>query len=325
MIDSHQRVIDYLRVSVTDRCNLRCVYCMPEEGVESIPHDKILSFDEIVRICRVMAEDGLTKIKLTGGEPLVRRGIPSLVRLLKAIPGIEQVTITTNGILLPELAGPLVEAGIDAVTVSLDTVNRERFKAITRRDQLDKVLEGIRVMSEDHPHVPLKLNCVLKAEEEDILAVAEFARNNPIHVRYIEMMPIGFGQKQDFRNEEWLRALLESHYGKLVSYGEALGNGPAVYYEAEGFLGKFGFISAVSHKFCHLCNRVRLTSDGLIKSCLQYDIGVRLKEMMADGCSDEELKARIREAIVMKPDGHHFDRNEAFEGQEIRTMSQIGG
>ena len=325
MIDRKDRVIDYLRISVTDRCNLRCVYCMPEEGVESIPHSQILSFDEIVRICRIMAEDGLKKIKLTGGEPLVRRGIVSLVRQLKAVPGIEQVTITTNGVLLPEMAKDLAEAGIDAVTVSPDTVKRERFAAIARRDELDKVLEGIRVMNTECPQVPLKLNCVLQSDEDDLLAVAEYARNNPIHVRFIEVMPIGYGQQMEFRDEAWLKNLLESRFGTLTPYEKVLGNGPAVYYSAEGFQGKIGFISAVSHKFCHKCNRVRLTSDGFMKSCLQYETGVRLKEAMVAGCSDEELREMIHQAIAMKPAGHQFEKTETFEGQEVRTMSQIGG
>ena len=172
MRDLWNREIDYIRISVTDRCNLRCVYCMPEEGIESISHDRILTFDEIARICRVMAQSGLKKIKLTGGEPLIRRGIVSLVRQLKEVPGIEQVTLTTNGILLEEMADDLVSSGIDAVTVSLDTLDRERFRQMTRRDELPRVLEGIRAMRR-HPQIPLKINCLLQEPEKDLPAVGE--------------------------------------------------------------------------------------------------------------------------------------------------------
>lgn len=324
MRDLWNREIDYIRISVTDRCNLRCVYCMPEEGIESISHDRILTFDEIARICRVMAQSGLKKIKLTGGEPLIRRGIVSLVRQLKEVPGIEQVTLTTNGILLEEMADDLVSSGIDAVTVSLDTLDRERFRQMTRRDELPHVLEGIRAMRR-HPQIPLKINCLLQEPEKDLLAVANLARIQPIHVRFIEVMPIGYGRQMKFVKEEHLRELLMKHYGTLMPCGDVLGNGPAVYFSLEGFQGKIGFISAVSHKFCNSCNRVRLTSDGFLKTCLQYDTGVRLKEPMQAGCSDEELAALIARAIREKPVGHEFDKKGLVAGEEVRTMSQIGG
>lgn len=324
MRDLWNREIDYIRISVTDRCNLRCVYCMPEEGIESISHDRILTFDEIARICRVMAQSGLKKIKLTGGEPLIRRGIVSLVRQLKEVPGIEQVTLTTNGILLEEMADDLVSSGIDAVTVSLDTLDRERFRQMTRRDELPRVLEGIRAMRR-HPQIPLKINCLLQEPEKDLLAVANLARIQPIHVRFIEVMPIGYGRQMKFVKEERLRELLMKHYGTLMPCGDVLGNGPAVYFSLEGFQGKIGFISAVSHKFCNSCNRVRLTSDGFLKTCLQYDTGVRLKEPMQAGCSDEELAALIARAIQEKPVGHEFDKKGLVAGEEVRTMSQIGG
>lgn len=324
MKDRMERTIDYLRISVTDRCNLRCVYCMPEEGVESLKHTDILSFDEILRVCRVMAGQGLKKIKLTGGEPLVRRGILSLIRQLKDIPGIEQVTLTTNGVLLTEMAEGLADAGIDAVTVSLDTLDRERFQQITRRDELQRVKDGIAAIQK-YPQVNVKLNCLLQSEPEDLLAVAEYARNAPIHVRFIEVMPIGYGSQMAFRDEAWLMELLEGRFGPLLPYEKVLGNGPAVYYSAEGFMGKLGFISAVSHKFCDRCNRVRLTSDGFLKTCLQYDLGVQLKPVLRGGGGDEELWRLIQEAVWNKPRSHHFDKRKAFEDRENRTMSQIGG
>lgn len=176
-----------------------------------------------------------------------------------------------------------------------------------------------------HPQIPLKINCLLQEPEKDLLAVADLARTQPIHVRFIEVMPIGYGRQMKFVKEEHLRELLMKHYGTLMPCGDVLGNGPAVYFSLEGFQGKIGFISAVSHKFCNSCNRVRLTSDGFLKTCLQYDTGVRLKEPMQAGCSDEELAALIARAIREKPVGHEFDKKGLVEGEEVRTMSQIGG
>ncbi|MEG0019260.1 MAG: GTP 3',8-cyclase MoaA [Oscillospiraceae bacterium] len=326
MRDKIGRNIDYIRISVTDRCNLRCIYCMPEEGVESIPHSKILSFDDIIRVCTVLAKDGLKKIKLTGGEPLVRKGIVNLVRELKGIDGIESVTITTNGVLLEEYYDALVQAGIDAITVSLDTLNPVIYEEITRRNQLEKVLKGLKMaIAKGGTHI--KINCVpvLGIEKQDVMSLVEIARDNDVHIRFIEMMPIGLGTQYKFITEDELKGLLTAKYGELQPYSGVLGNGPSEYYTVEGFKGKIGFISAVSHKFCDRCNRVRLTADGFLKTCLQYDYGTMLKPMLDEGCTDGELVKVIEEAIEKKPKGHSFDKIDEFNGQEHRKMSQIGG
>lgn len=326
MIDRCGRTIDYLRISVTDRCNLRCIYCMPEDGVKLVDRSQILREEEIIRICRIMAELGITRIKLTGGEPLVHVRMPELVRQIKEIPGICKVTLTTNGTLLKEQIKELAEAGLDSVNISLDTLNRECFRRITRRELLDKALEGL-LEAVRYPAVSVKINCVpLGLEEQNLCEIAALARKYPVHVRFIEMMPIGCGTEFCGMSEKELTALLEKEFGSLTLYkGEPLGNGPSRYYEAEGFKGKLGFISAVSHKFCKDCNRIRLTSQGYLKTCLQYSAGKDLREIMRNGGTDQELKDVIRQALEQKPDGHHFLEKAKADDTEKLCMSQIGG
>lgn len=331
MIDSCNRNIDYIRISLTDRCNLRCVYCMPEEGVELLSHEKMMTYEEILRLCRCFVQLGIHKVKLTGGEPLVRRGVPWLVRELKQIDGISNVTITTNGILLTEQMEALHEAGIDGVNISLDTLDRDAFQALTRFDQLDRVLAGVEKALE-YPDVTTKINCVPVGgveSETTMILMAGLAKDRPLHVRFIELMPIGMGKELSGCDEESLKAIISREYGPMIPCEETLGNGPGVYYRLEGFQGKIGFISAVSHKFCHKCNRIRLTSEGILKNCLQYAGGVNLKEVMESGCNDEELMKLIRETIRKKPAGHQFGENKSGQGEdsgtEDRKMSQIGG
>lgn len=326
MIDSYGRKIDYVRVSVTDRCNLRCVYCMPEEGVRLVEHSCILSEEEILRICAVMAELGICKIKLTGGEPLVRRHVPELVRKLKEIPGIEKVTLTTNGVALTKQMEALAAAGLDGLNISLDTLNPQAYQQITRRNLYEKTREGIQAAL-SHPEIPLKINCVpLGLPEQDLCQIAGLAKDHGIHVRFIEMMPIGLGKEFRGQREAEIVEILEGAYGPLYPYeGKRLGNGPCHYYRAEGFLGNLGFISAISHKFCGKCNRIRLTSQGYLKTCLQYTAGCDLRKILRGGGTDEELKAAIREAVKEKPVGHAFLEKRQDDDTESLCMSQIGG
>ncbi len=326
MIDGVGRNIDYIRISVTDRCNLRCVYCMPEEGIESIPHERILRFQEILRICRILADNGIRKVKLTGGEPLVRRGIADLAAQIKAINGIDSVTITTNGVLLEEMYDQLADAGIDAITVSLDTLDTEVFRTLTRRNEAERVKRGL-AMAIKKGRVPLKINCVpvMGLEKQQLSDIALLAKDNPVHVRFIEMMPIGMGSQFPFVREDELRAALEKNFGLFTPCDDVAGNGPCHYFAVEGFKGRIGFISAVSHKFCTECNRVRLTAEGFLKTCLQYDCGVELKPLLRSGASDEELERAISHALQNKPLGHSFGGGEKFAGRELRGMSQIGG
>lgn len=324
MLDSQGRNIDYLRISVIDRCNLRCVYCMPEEGLELTSHEEVLTYDEIVRICRIMAKSGLKKIKLTGGEPLVRKNLPQLVRQLKEISGIEKVTLTTNAVLLDERMEELSASGIDGINISLDTLNRELYARIARRDQLEAVKKGMKAALA-HPEISLKINCVpMGLPEQNLIEIAEMARNHKIHVRFIEMMPIGYGKNFRFVSEEEILAQLETDFGKAEIFKGHLGNGPCHYYSFEGFQGKIGFISAISHKFCSECNRVRLTSQGFLKTCLQYNTGSDLKRPMRAGASDEILEELIKKTIRSKPAGHRFLENDIVNENNL-NMSQIGG
>ena len=326
MIDRCGRNIDYLRISVTDRCNLRCIYCMPEEGIRLTEREKILQEPEIIRVCKVMAELGITKIKITGGEPLVRSRIPELIYQIKEISGIEKVTLTTNGILLKGQMKALAESGLDSLNISLDTLDRECFCKITRRDLLDGTLDGIKEAMK-YPEVQLKINCVpLGLEEQDLCGIAEFARKNPVHVRFIEMMPIGYGNiPQSISNEE-LKEKIMRYYGNLTEDFRIYGNGPAVYYSIEGFKGNIGFISAIHGKFCNLCNRIRMTSTGDIKPCLCYEQRWALKpalRMEHKEKRQESIQKILIESIKNKPQMHCFENVKSVS--EKHFMGQIGG
>ena len=324
MLDQYGRNIDYMRISLTDRCNLRCIYCMPEEGICQIPRTELLDQEEILRISRLASELGISRIKLTGGEPLVRRICVPLVKELKALPGIRQVTLTTNGILLKEQLPGLMEAGLDALNISLDTLNPENFQKITRYNELDRTLEGLSTAL-SYPSLKVKVNCVPTFQtDQELLQVAALARENPVHVRFIEMMPIGLGREFTARDEKSVKDILEKTYGTLTPVSEILGNGPCHYYTLERFCGRIGFISALSHKFCKQCNRVRLTSTGYLKGCLQFQNGVDLKVLLRNGASDEILKNALQKAIFEKPAGHNFQEKKNGR-EESHIMSQIGG
>lgn len=326
MVDSCNRKIDYIRISLTDRCNLRCVYCMPEEGVKYLAHDRIITYEEILRLCRCFAKLGIRKVKLTGGEPLVRKDVAYLVGELKRLDGIDNVTITTNGILLKSQIKGLADAGLDAVNISLDTLDGELFQRLTRFGRIDQVLEGIKAAL-SYPQIGVKINCVpMYGEnlEQTVIQMAGLAREQRLHVRFIELMPIGIGKEQRGCAEEQIKEILIRAYGPLHPCREALGNGPCVYYSLDGFLGNIGFISAVSHKFCDRCNRVRLTSEGFLKNCLQYAGGTDLKALMKQGIEDDALTKVIYETIQKKPRSHQFGEKEQ-DGGEDKRMSEIGG
>ena len=325
MLDKLNRKIDYLRISVIDRCNLRCVYCMPEEGIESIHHDEILTYDEILRICEIVSELGIRKIKITGGEPLVRKDIVNLIRDIKNIDKIEQVTLTTNGILLHEMLDDLYDAGIDAINISLDTLNKDNFKKITRRDGLEKVL-----MSIDKAYdlgIRVKINCLAIRDFNlsELVEIASFAKDREIDVRFIELMPIGFGKKYTQIDNDEILSILESRFGTFEIVTEKRGNGPAKYYRNQNMKGCIGFISAISHEFCESCNRIRLTSSGFLKLCLHYNKGIDLKGPIRNGISDEDLKKLIHDTIWNKPISHKFGHASEEQDIELKNMVQIGG
>ena len=324
MIDQYGRTIDYLRLSVTDLCNYRCQYCMPADGVEKGPHGAVLSVEECGEIARAAVKLGIRKIRLTGGEPLVRRGILDICRTLRAIPELKELCLTTNGSLLPELAKPLQEAGVDRLNISLDTLRTERFREITRRGDLDDAFAGIRA-AEDAGFQNLKLDTVLMGglNDDEIEDFLSLTKEHPWEVRFIELMPIGQGRNKDGISEEKILGLLEQKYGVLCPYDGNMGNGPAHYYELPGFRGKIGFISAISHKFCGECNRVRLTSDGGFKTCLQYGETLDLRSLLRSGVSDTEIREQLEKEIQKKPQCHHFENQ--VENIEKQNMSKIGG
>lgn len=326
MKDIYNRNIDYIRISVTDRCNLRCIYCMPEEGVELSCHENLLSFEEITRLCENFAKLGIKKVKITGGEPLIRRDLVTLIKSIKDIEGIENVTLTTNGILLEDKIDDLVKAGLDAVNISIDTLDEDNFKRITRVGDVHKVIRAIDKCLQ-YKELKVKINCVpIKGEDEkDILDMVSLAKDRDLSVRFIEIMPIGLGKNISGYSDDEIINLIEKNIGHLTAYEGKLGNGPAVYYSLPGFKGKIGFISAVNHKFCESCNRVRLTSEGFLKKCLQYEYGSDLKSLLRSGKSDEEILKVIEETIYNKPESHMFSKKNNKEKLELKGMSQIGG
>lgn len=324
MLDRFGREISYLRISVTDRCNLRCRYCMPAQGVTWVDHSAILTYEQIVRIVRASAALGIKKVRLTGGEPLVRKGLAGLVEALKAIDGIVSVTLTTNGLLLAEQLPDLLQAGLDGINLSLDTLDRAQFAHITRRDTLPQALAGLEAALAA-PGLRVKVNCVPTGENDDqLVPLAELARSRRLDVRFIELMPIGLGSALPRRTEQEVREILERTFGPALPCPQGGGDGPGRYLTFAGFTGRVGFISAMTHQFCSGCNRVRLTAAGFLKTCLQYDQGVDLKALLEAGADDAALQAAIGEAIRSKPASHHFggDRQAADEG---RNMNQIGG
>ena len=323
MVDGQGRAIRYLRVSVTDRCNLRCRYCMPESGVDWVPHGQVLTYEQMARLVGLCAGLGVEKVRLTGGEPLVRRGLSALVRMVKETPGIRQVCLTTNGVLLPEQLPALLEAGLDGVNLSLDTLDRGQYAALTRRDELPRALAGLEAALAV-PGLTVKLNCVPLADNEDQwVPLATLARDRDLAVRFIELMPIGLGRGLPGRSEAQVLARLEAVFGPLRPL-EAPPGGPARYGTFPGFQGRVGFISAMTHPFCAACDRVRLTASGFLKTCLQYQTGVDLRALLEAGAEDSALRAAILEAVRQKPACHHFGGAPA-PGDEGHTMNQIGG
>ena len=345
MRDGLGREIDYLRISVTDKCNLRCKYCMPPEGVTNVPHEEVLTLEEILRIVGIMEQLGIRKVRLTGGEPMVRKNLLWLVGQMHKLPGIEEIAMTTNGTMFAEQAENYRKAGLTAVNISLDTLDPQRFFDITGcramgntmaggtmqgcgvPEGVDHVLQSINEALKQNLRV--KINCVpcVEMNGEDIESMAGLARDKKLDVRFIELMPIGCGREYTGISSEEILARLERAYGPANAVerhrnmaagaggeiydgipGDTNRNtdGPAQYYQFPGFAGRIGFISPISHKFCKECNRIRLTCEGRLKLCLHYDRGLELKPLLRGGASDEEIRERILAALQEKPAEHHF-------------------
>lgn len=324
MKDKFNREIEYMRISLTDRCNLRCKYCMPCD-VPWIEHQQILSYEEILEICQIAVELGIDRFKITGGEPLVRKGCLAFIRTLKQIPGVKQVTMTTNGVLLRQYADELAEAGVNGINVSLDTLDRERFAFLTGKDALEQVLDGLYYSNK--LGIKMKVNCVpLKGFNEDgLLQMLEICRDHPIDVRFIEVMPIGYGKEYAGISVVNLEQEIRKAYPDGETVLRRLGNGPARYYHPSKFKGSVGFIDAIHGKFCGGCNRIRLTSEGFLKTCLYYGHGSSLRDYRRGGGSRDGLKNLMQETIFQKPKEHHFGSSSADDERELRKMSQIGG
>ena len=323
MLDRYGRVINYLRISVTDRCNLRCCYCMPE-GVQDVGMKNILTFEEIWEIVRTGVSLGITHIRITGGEPLVRKGCVNLIRGIREIPGVETITMTTNGVLLGNYGKQLKEAGVDGVNISLDTLDPEEFYKITGKRELQEVLAGIRAAKT--AGLPVKLNAVNR-KELDPIPMVRYAQEENLPLRFIEMMPVGYGKKYVGRSNEELRETLEAVCGKAecMTNREELsrmGSGPAVYYQFSDLKVPVGFISAIHGKFCDTCNRVRLTAEGYLKLCLCYDEGEDLRRVLREG-EKENLRTIMEQTIFRKPAAHCFEH--PAEMTETHEMVKIGG
>jgi cyclic pyranopterin phosphate synthase len=324
MKDQLGRTIDYMRISVTDRCNLRCVYCMPAGGIRKIPHGDVLTFEEICRVAAAAALIGIEKIKITGGEPLVRKNIAELIRGVKQLEGIKKVTLTTNGLLFSEMAEQLAEAGLDAVNFSLDTLDADRYEAITRARALDKVLDAVDLAV--RMGLPAKINCVPMKNHNlgDLTGLAGLAKERPLSVRFIEMMPIGLGRNFETVGSEFVLRRIAAAFGEPVASARAVGNGPALYYEFPGFKGSVGFISAMTGEFCGACNRVRLTSDGRLMPCLCNQKSLDLKSDLRNGLPQTELSGKMASFIAAKPRRHNLSEPKG-NGAEEKHMVQIGG
>jgi cyclic pyranopterin phosphate synthase len=324
--DSWGREIKSLRVSVTDKCNFRCRYCMPAEGLEWLERDELLSFEEIERLVRVLARMGVNEVRLTGGEPLVRRDLSTLVGMLAATPGVRDLSLTTNGVLLDRFAAPLVEAGLRRLNVSLDSLSHVRFAEITRRDALDRVLAGL-AEAERHPELrPIKVNCVaIKGfTEEEVPALAELARRKPYVVRFIEFMPLDADQAwrgDDVLTGGEIRALIEERW-PLEELPAKASSTARRFRFADG-AGEIGFVNPVSEPFCSTCDRIRLTADGQLRTCLFSRREWDLKTPLRDGSSDERLEELIRFAVAHKELKHKI--NDPGFVRASRSMSQIGG
>lgn len=323
MLDQYGRVINYLRISVTDRCNLRCCYCMPE-GVQDVGMKNILTFEEIWEIVRTGVSLGITHIRITGGEPLMRKGCVDLIRGIREIPGVETITMTTNGVLLENYGKQLKEAGVDGVNISLDTLDPEEFYKITGKRELQEVLAGIRAAKT--AGLPVKLNAVNR-KELDPIPLVRYAQEENLPIRFIEMMPVGYGKKYVGRSNEELRETLEAVCGnaECMTNREELsrmGSGPAVYYQFSDLKVPVGFISAIHGKFCDTCNRVRLTAEGYLKLCLCYDEGEDLRRVLREG-EKENLRTIMEQTIFRKPAAHCFEH--PAEMTETHEMVKIGG
>lgn len=326
LIDTYNRKIDYIRISVTDRCNLRCIYCMPSDGVREITHSEILTYEEIIRILSIATNLGIKKVRITGGEPLVRKGLPYLIKTISNLGAIEEISLTTNGVLLKRFARELKEAGLNRLNISLDSMDPKRYEEITKGNNLSDVWEGIRA-AEELGFSPIKINMVpiRGFNDNEIKEFAALTFNKPYHIRFIEFMPTGakdIWSKEKYISTKELKEAI-SGLGELKPIKNEWGSGPAKNFKLLNAKGVIGFISAVSDHFCAGCNRLRLTSDGKLRPCLFSDSEIDLKKALREGCDDDELQRLLLLGLQIKPEKHNI--NESDPNAIERPMSAIGG
>lgn len=326
IVDGFNRRIEYLRVSITDRCNLRCKYCMPPSGLRLGMHEDILSYEEILRVVRVAAAMGVKKVRITGGEPLLRRNVLQLIRAIKAVPGINDLSLTTNGVLLKTMAGALWKAGLRRINVSLDTLNPLKFRKIAGRDHHRNIWEGI-AQAEHVGFSPIRLNTVVMrgVNDDELDHFARLAMNRPYAVRFIEYMPVGSlvpWDRSKFMSGAEIKERLEA-FGPLIPVPRSNFDGPSERFRFQYGKGEIGLIGAVSKHFCHTCNRLRLTSDGKLRPCLLADDEVDVKTALRGDCSDGELRRLILGAVARKMETSRLATGNIH--QSGRSMSGIGG
>jgi len=327
LVDGFGRIHDNLRISVTDRCNIRCFYCMPENEVRFVDRREILDFEEIERFARVAAAEGIRKVRVTGGEPLLRRNLPFLIGRLAAIPGIDDLALTTNGVLLEEMAEPLYAAGLRRLNVHIDTLDRERFAQITRRDDLPRVLAGLEA-AKRAGFQKIKLNAVAVKNlvEPDIVPLARFGREHGMEIRYIEFMPLdaqGIWGRSSVLTAGEMIEMLSREIAPLVEIPDGDPRAPATEYRFADGIGQVGFIASVSRPFCLNCNRIRLTSDGKLRYCLFAIEETDVKTLLRNGAPDEEIAATIRATVHKKWIGHEINSSKFVAPP--RPMYAIGG
>jgi len=325
LVDPFGRNINYVRISVTDRCNLRCLYCMPPEGAGKITHNDVLRFEELLQICRILTGFGISTVRVTGGEPLVRRGVAGFVGELKRVDGIKRVAMTTNGVLLKEYLQSLADAGLDAVNISLDTLDGERFRYLTRGGEMDSILPAIDMALT--LGLEVKINCVpLRGfNEEDIVQLTELAKEKKIAVRFIELLPLGAAVTMQPLPINEVTALIEKAFGHLTASPIQPGSGPAVYYSLPGFTGQIGIIGALSRGFCESCNRLRISAAGVLKPCLAGDMGIDLRSLVRGGACCREIEGAVRELVGKKPAGHSFGMGNENPNHRAAEIFRIGG
>ena len=328
LFDNHGRPINYLRLAVTDRCNLRCFYCMPEEGIKYLPKKELLTFEEIERLVSIMAAMGITKVRITGGEPFVRNDLMDLIRRIVSIHGIKDVHLTTNGLLTGPHVAELKSLGIASINLSLDTLDKERFKIITRRDEFEKTWQTLQQLLEHE--IPVKLNCVVMDGKniDDIIPMVQLTEKYPLSVRFIEEMPFN-GEGSHYAKLPWTYKKIMNHIQEKFPALEKIQDEPnstSYNYKVPGFAGNIGVIAAFTRTFCGTCNRIRVTAQGVLKTCL-YDDGVlNIKSLMRDGKSDEEIKQELMNAFSTRPkDGFEAEERRRNGAPVMESMSTIGG